>query len=111
LRHLLGESVDQKLTGGLESLVGSCQASHASRKSVDHAFPYIEASIGCCRDRALNSCASAIPIWNWLHARSGVPGHSFLTIGSIGCSAVEQISVALTQHLFASTSIPNIHIG
>ncbi len=54
LHHLLGESVDQKLTGEFESLVGSCEASHASRKSVDHAFPYIQASIGSFRDRALN---------------------------------------------------------
>jgi len=60
LHHLLGESVDQKLTGELESLVGSCEASRASRKSVDHAFPYIEASIGCCRDRALNKANGII---------------------------------------------------
>jgi hypothetical protein len=60
LHCLLGESVDQKLTDELKSLVGSCEASHASKESMDHAFPYIEASIDSCRDRALHQANGII---------------------------------------------------
>jgi hypothetical protein len=52
LHCLLGESFAQKLTDELKSLIGSCEASHAPKKSMDHSFPYIEASIDSCGDRA-----------------------------------------------------------
>ena len=60
LHFLLGESVVQKLTNELKSLVGCCEASHAPKESMDHAFPYIEASIDPCRDRALNKAHGII---------------------------------------------------
>jgi hypothetical protein len=60
LHCLLGESVGQKLTDELKSLVGRCKASHAPKESMSHAFPYIEASIDSCRDRALNKANGII---------------------------------------------------
>jgi len=40
-----GESVVQKLTDELKSLVGSCEASRAPKESMNHPFPHIEANI------------------------------------------------------------------
>ena len=60
LHCLLGESVAQKLTDELKSLVGSCEASHTPKESMDHPFPHIEASIDSCRDRVLNKADGII---------------------------------------------------
>jgi hypothetical protein len=50
--ELPGESIGKKLTDELKSFLRSCEASHASKESMDHPFPYIEASIDSCRDCA-----------------------------------------------------------
>ena len=42
---LPGKSLPQKFTDHLKSLIRSVEASHTTKESVDHAFPYIEMSI------------------------------------------------------------------
>jgi len=60
LRSRLGEPTDQKLTDELKGLVGSFEASHASKESMDHAFPYIEAGIDSCRRRQIHEANGII---------------------------------------------------